>query len=144
MWLNGHNDWIYPHLHEAADRMVTAAGAHPSADGLERAALNQAARELLLAQASDWAFIMTQGTVVPYAVRRTKEHLSRLHRLVRMVERHAVDAADLAAIQGQDNLFPDIDYRVYRPDYELGMAERAVPQSHSEPDVSPSPQATCV
>jgi 1,4-alpha-glucan branching enzyme len=144
MWLNGHNDWIYPHLHEAADRMVTAAGAHPSADGLERAALNQAARELLLAQASDWAFIMTQGTVVPYAVRRTKEHLSRLHRLVRMVERHAVDAADLAAIQGQDNLFPDIDYRVYRPDYELGMAERAVPQSHSEPEVSPSPQATCV
>lgn len=121
MWLNGKNDWIYPHLHEAADRMVAAAGAYPRAEGLERAALNQAARELLLAQASDWAFIMTQGTVVPYAVRRTKEHLSRLHRLLRMVERDSIDLADLSAIQAEDNLFADIDYRVYRADYDPRM-----------------------
>jgi 1,4-alpha-glucan branching enzyme len=29
-------------------------------------------RELLLAQSSDWAFIMRTGTMVPYAVRRTR------------------------------------------------------------------------
>ena len=70
VWLEGSNDWIYRHLHEDADRMVELARHH--ADGgneLRRRALNQAARELLLAQSSDWAFIMKTGTMVEYAVR---------------------------------------------------------------------------
>ena len=48
---------------------------HPEARGTTKRALDQAARELLLAQASDWAFIIARGTVVDYAVRRTTEHL---------------------------------------------------------------------
>ena len=47
--------------------MIELAKREP-ADELEWRALNQAARELLLAQASDWAFIMRTGTMVPYAV----------------------------------------------------------------------------
>ncbi len=117
MWLNGRNDWIYPHLHHAADRMVEMAQAHPRAQGRIRRALNQAARELLLAQSSDWAFIMSQGTVVPYAVRRTRDHLGRFQRLAEMVQRRLVDEAALADIEALDNLFPCIDYRVYRSDY---------------------------
>lgn len=116
MWLNGKNDWIYPHLHEAADRMAELAEAFPSAVDLRRRALDQAARELLLAQASDWAFIMSQGTVVPYAVRRTREHLSRFHRLAGMIRAGAIDAEALDAIEVQDNLFPRLDYRAYRRD----------------------------
>ena len=50
VWLNGSNDWIYRHLHKAADRMVELAQTHRHAGGLLRSALNQAARELLLAQ----------------------------------------------------------------------------------------------
>jgi 1,4-alpha-glucan branching enzyme len=119
MWLNGKNHWIYPHLHEAADRMIALAAEHPAARGNERRVLAQAARELLLAQASDWAFIMTQGTFVDYATRRTKEHLSRFHRLSRMLKSGALDLEDLASIEAQDNLFPNLDYRVYRSDYAL-------------------------
>src|SRR5439155_40786 len=58
VWLNGSNDWIYRHLHEDAERMVELARANPEPTALRRRALDQAARELLLAQASDWAFIM--------------------------------------------------------------------------------------
>ena len=36
---------------------------------LEQRALNQLARECLLACSSDWPFIMTMGTMAPYAVR---------------------------------------------------------------------------
>ncbi len=125
MWLNGKNDWIYPHLHQAADRMVELAAAFPSASPLEARALDQAARELLLAQASDWAFIMAQGTVVEYAERRTKEHLSRFYALAHGVESHAIDPEALAIIEAQDNVFPHLDYRVYRADY----AERERPSS---------------
>ena len=59
-WLNETNSWIYPHLHKAAERMIDLAKREP-ADELEWRALNQAARELLLAQSSDWAFIMRTG-----------------------------------------------------------------------------------
>ena len=40
-------------------------------------ALRQAARELLLAQASDWPFILRAGTSPDYARRRVKDHLLR-------------------------------------------------------------------
>ncbi|HTF99978.1 MAG TPA: DUF1957 domain-containing protein [Nitrospirota bacterium] len=34
VWLDGSNDWIYPHLHKAAERMIGLAQAYPAADGL--------------------------------------------------------------------------------------------------------------
>ena len=92
-------------------------GEGPSRDAstLERRALNQAARELLLAQASDWAFIMKTGTMVDYAVRRTKEHVLRFLRLHEQIRGGTIDEGWLAHIEGKNNLFPEIDYRVYRP-----------------------------
>ena len=46
-----------------------------------RARCNQAARELMLAQSSDWTFIMRTGTTVPYATRRINEHILQFTRL---------------------------------------------------------------
>lgn len=113
VWLNSTNDWIYRHLHKAADRMVKLARQFPAADGLLRRALNQAARELLLAQSSDWAFIMKTGSHVEYAVKRTKEHLLRFDKLYHECKGNALDEGWLSEIEYNDNLFPDIDYRVY-------------------------------
>lgn len=114
VWLEGSNDWIYPHLHMAADRMVALADRFPAPDPLTRRALNQAARELLLAQSSDWAFIMRTGTHVAYAQRRTKDHLGRFLHLYDQLMRGQVDEAWLAAVEARDNVFPWLDYRVYR------------------------------
>src|SRR6185369_2228353 len=57
-WLNPTNDWIYPLLLKACERMENLAAGYPKAVGSIRKALNQACRELLLAQSSDWAFMM--------------------------------------------------------------------------------------
>ena len=115
-WLNGSNDWIYRHLHKAAERMIELSQKFSDTNGnaLKNRALNQAARELLLAQSSDWAFIMKTGTMVEYAVKRTKEHLFRFTRLYDDIRANNIDAAWLSDIEGKDNIFPDIDYRVYR------------------------------
>ena len=113
VWLDGSNDWIYPHLHKAADRMVELANTFPEADGLLRRALNQAAREILLAQSSDWAFIMKAGSHVEYAVARTKEHLLRFLKLYQDIKGNRIDEAWLADIEYKDNIFPRLDYRVY-------------------------------
>jgi 1,4-alpha-glucan branching enzyme len=116
VWLDSSNDWIYPHLHKCTERMIALARDYPDASGLERRALNQAARELLLAQSSDWAFIMKTGTMVEYAHRRTKEHVLRFHRLHDQIRTRTLDEGWLAMVEGRDNIFPEIDYRVYRPE----------------------------
>ena len=113
VWLSGANDWIYGHLHHAADRMTALARRHTEARGLTKRALDQAARELLLAQASDWAFIIARGTVVDYAVRRTTEHLERFGRLADEIERGTIDETWLATVESADNLFPTIDAAGY-------------------------------
>ena len=113
-WLNETNSWVYPHLHKATERMIELARREP-VDELERKALNQAAREILLAQSSDWTFIMSTGTMVPYAVRRTRSHLIRFNKLFEDINNHQIDAGWLGKVEYMDNIFPAIDYKVYRP-----------------------------
>jgi 1,4-alpha-glucan branching enzyme len=115
VWLDEGNDWIYRYLHKASERMIELARMHQDVSGVTRRALNQAARELLLAQSSDWAFIIKTGTMVDYAVRRTREHLLRFTRLYEQIKGNGIDETWLASVEGRDNLFPEIDYRVYRP-----------------------------
>jgi len=113
VWLEGTNAWIYRHLHLAADDMTRLARAWPRPDPLTRRALCQAARELLLAQSSDWAFILMTRTSVEFAVRRVQAHLARFRRLVREIDAGRVNEAWLAELESRDNLFPNLDYRVY-------------------------------
>ncbi len=125
VWLNPSNDWIYRHLNIAEERMIEVArrfspGLATAADASRelppndlRDALNQMARELLLAQSSDWAFIMTTNTTVPYAVRRTKDHLNRFTSLYDMVLGNRIDRQALRDIAWRDTIFAEIDFRVY-------------------------------
>lgn len=112
-WLGGTNEWIYRHLHSGAERMIELAQQNANATGLVERALNQAAREILLSQSSDWAFIMTTGTMVDYAVKRTKNHLNRFNRLYHDIHNQTISPEWLIQIENKDNLFPDIDFRVY-------------------------------
>lgn len=113
-WLNQTNSWVYPYLHKIAERMIELAR-REAEDELEWRALNQAAREVLLAQSSDWAFIMRTGTMVPYAVRRTKSHVQRFTKLYEDIKADKIDAGWLQKVEAIDNIFPNINYRVYRP-----------------------------
>lgn len=116
VWLEGSNDWIYRHLHKAADRMVEIASRHrDESDPLKVRALNQAARELLLAQSSDWAFIMKTNTMVEYAVKRTKDHCAQFNDLYEGLNHGHVDEGYLAHLEWKNNIFPNINYKVYLP-----------------------------
>ncbi|MCB9728749.1 MAG: DUF1957 domain-containing protein [Deltaproteobacteria bacterium] len=116
VWLNGGNAWMYEHLHRAEERMVELANRTETPTALERRAMCQAARELLLAQASDWAFIVTMATVVPYAVRRTRTHLARLDRIHRDVLAGTIDEAWLSEVEAADSAFQEVDPRLWRSD----------------------------
>jgi 1,4-alpha-glucan branching enzyme len=113
VWLNGSNDWIYPLLHSAADKMVELARGYRGVNGVVGRALNQAARELLLAQSSDWAFIMKNSTMVEYAVKRTNDHISRFNKIYDQVKSGYIDKRWLKQIEQMDNIFPRLHFEVF-------------------------------
>lgn len=113
VWLNESNAWIYPHLHVAQDRMTQLARRFPQATGLTERALKQAGRELLLAQSSDWPFILRTGSSPDYARRRVKDHILRFIALHEQLTATSINQEWLLKVETTDNLFPDIDYRYW-------------------------------
>ncbi len=114
VWLSGANDWIYRHLHMASGLMIALANSRRGARGVLRRALNQAARELMLAQSSDWAFIMSTGTMVEYAVRRTKTHINNFLGLHDQIQGNRIDEGWLKDLECGNNIFPDIEFSWYQ------------------------------
>ncbi len=114
VWLNGSNDWLYRHLHRAAIDMVELATEHPEAEGLLAKALNQASRELLLAQSSDWPFILTTKTMVEYALNRVTDHLLNFRELARQIRSGQIDGGKLDNLAGINDPFPRLDYRLFQ------------------------------
>lgn len=109
VWVNETNAWILPHLRVAQERMSQLVRRHGRSRGLTRRALQQAARELLLAQASDWPFILRTGTSPGYARQRIRDHLLRFHALYDQLTHARVDELWLTQLEQRDNLFPHVD-----------------------------------
>jgi 1,4-alpha-glucan branching enzyme len=116
VWLNQTNAWIYPHLRLAAHRMSEVANKYAeNYKPLNERVLKQLARELLLAQSSDWAFLIKAGTAREYATTRTIDHLSRFNRLHDQLVANNVDEKFLRECEFRDNLFPNVNWRYYIP-----------------------------
>ncbi|MCM8823309.1 MAG: DUF1957 domain-containing protein [Candidatus Omnitrophica bacterium] len=132
VWIEGSNDWIYRHLHKAGQRMVELMEKffkeynRGNKRSLIRRALNQAARELLLAESSDWPFIMKTGTMVPYAHRRIKEHIVRFTKIYEdLMSKGSVDKNWLTEVESRDNIFLDMDCaKYYIPSSKIEPKER--------------------
>lgn len=121
VWVEPANDWIYRPLHRAGEAMIALAGEHANtSDPLVRRALNQMGRELLLAQSSDWAFIMKTGTTVEYAVRRTRGHLQAVADLSAQVRIGRIESEALATLEGTNNIFSTLQFEVFGPDPPSG------------------------
>jgi 1,4-alpha-glucan branching enzyme len=116
-WLNEETEWMWPIIHSAESRMEKLVAAFPDAEGQTRDLLNQAARELLLLQSSDWPFLVTTGQAKEYASQRFTEHVDRFESLASIAERGGEISQDeagmLAALIERDNPFPEIDYRSF-------------------------------
>lgn len=108
--LNGQNDWIYRHLHSSIERMQELAHRFPKAHGLNRRALNQAAREVLLAQTMDWPFIMRSGVSEEYARTRIREHIGNFYQLYDSLGSGNLQTGWLIHLEEKNNIFPYIDY----------------------------------
>lgn len=115
VWLQEKNDWIYKLLHKAEEELFTVLQRHANDWGYsnirERLA-NQSIRELMLAAASDWAFILDADTVPSYAIERTNHHLERCRTLLHMLEYGIYNLTELEKFEADTPCFPTLDYRV--------------------------------
>ncbi|MBL8183229.1 MAG: DUF1957 domain-containing protein, partial [Blastocatellia bacterium] len=116
VWINEGNSWMYPYQHDAERKMTEYANRYWNAGSLRSGGriLNQMARELLLAQSSDWAFQIYQGTTVQYSSRRFQSHIRRFDLLAKMLDSGEVDNEILAEIESRDNIFAEVDADIYR------------------------------
>ena len=114
-WINEENDWIYPYLHKAEEEMEKlVADLHGLAvNPLQERALNQAARSILLAQASDWPFILKSGTTRDYARKRITDFIARFNYLHDSIRKNNINEKYLTALETMDNIFPAINFRDY-------------------------------
>ncbi|MGH7581056.1 MAG: 1,4-alpha-glucan branching protein domain-containing protein, partial [Gemmatimonadales bacterium] len=112
MWLGDATLWtwqlLWP-LEEAfwdvAPSVLTSSAAAP--------VLAQAARELLLAQASDWQFIISTGAAADYAERRFRQHCDDAGALVAALAPGSEGGLPAAQVRAEelarrDQVFPDI------------------------------------
>ena len=113
MWLNEGTQWTWERLWPLEDRFWEAA---PRALRSEdtRPILAHAARQLLLAQSSDWQFMISTGAVPDYAERRMNLHCDDAAMLLEALsptasEEAAAEALEkVAELQSRDGIFPDI------------------------------------
>ena len=96
VWAGPESARLWRHVHHAERQVRQAAQIARDATGLAGRALDQAIRESLLLQASDWAFMMRRGEVTSYAESRVRAHAQRAMRLASIAVAGAPSVEDLA------------------------------------------------
>lgn len=116
-WLNESNDWIYPLLYKAETELeklvVDLRGITLSE--LQSRLLKQAIRSLLLAQASDWPFMMKSGSSLAYAHKSINDHLARFNYCHDSLRKNRINERYLSALEMLDNIFPTLETSRYDP-----------------------------
>jgi 1,4-alpha-glucan branching enzyme len=94
--------------------MEMLAGKYAKPSDKETKVLNQAARELLLLESSDWPFLVTTGQAKEYAIQRFSQHVERFNMLADSLDRNQPDDALADELYELDKVFPNIDYRWFK------------------------------
>lgn len=120
IWINDANFWTWNRLYPAQRRLRTMAKMY--ANGPAHELTVQAARELLLAESSDWQFLISTFSAKEYSEVRFKDHLDRFDRLADTADRvhggsklSVEDSQFLKECQQKDSPFPDIDLSLWEP-----------------------------
>ncbi|MBS1707392.1 MAG: DUF1957 domain-containing protein [Armatimonadetes bacterium] len=114
VWINPDNHWTWEKLYPAQKQMRKMA--QTMAKGPAKEIVTQAARELILAEASDWQFLISTWAARDYAEIRFDDHIERFNRLAGIAEKvHSggamvsEEAAFLKDCQLKDAPFPELD-----------------------------------
>jgi 1,4-alpha-glucan branching enzyme len=113
-WLNSSSDWMYRHLFRSINRMAELAERFPDDSGLKERALNQAAREILLAQTSDWPRFLYRQESTEYARDQIEDSLRNFTTIYEALGSNYISTEWLTKLERRHNVFPHMNYRVFQ------------------------------
>jgi 1,4-alpha-glucan branching enzyme len=113
-WLDVSNDWMYRHVFRALERMIELAERFPDDSGLKERALNQAAREILLAQSSDWPGMLYRQESSGLARSGIEDALRNFTTIYEALGSNYISTEWLTNLEKRHNIFPHINYRIFR------------------------------
>jgi len=113
-WLDASNDWVYRHLARSMERMIELAERFPDDTGIKERALNQAAREILIAQSSDWPALLYRQDSTEYARNQIENALRNFTTIYEALGSNYISTEWLTTLERRHNIFPNINYRVFR------------------------------
>jgi 1,4-alpha-glucan branching enzyme len=114
MWLDASNDWLYRHALRSLERMIELAERFPNETGLKERALNQAARETLLVQNSDWPKMLYKQENAAYARKQLESALRNFTTIYEALGSNYISTEWLTSLERRHNIFPAMNYRVFR------------------------------
>jgi 1,4-alpha-glucan branching enzyme len=120
IWINDNNLWTWEKLYPVERKLRKMARDY--AGGPAHRVVVQAAREMLLAEASDWQFLISTFSARDYSEVRFGDHIDRFDQLAAIADRvHAggkLTAAELAFLEdceAKDAPFADLDLSLWKP-----------------------------
>jgi 1,4-alpha-glucan branching enzyme len=119
IWLNDGNYWTWEKLYPVQRRFKKLVS--ELADGPAKELMEQCARELLLAESSDWQFLISTFSARDYAEVRFQDHIDRFTQLADLAERvhrgeimTPSEEAFLKDCQLKDAPFQEIDLKYWK------------------------------
>ncbi len=114
VWLGAATGPLWPAIHALARALPPLVARHAATrDPLVLRALRQACREALLAQASDWPFLVHTGTAPHYARARLADHVARFEWLASTLDAGPgalrAELSGFSRIESRDTLLPRLD-----------------------------------
>jgi 1,4-alpha-glucan branching enzyme len=117
VWLNQGVAWTWKEIYDLEKQFLDIIAIYQStgASDFLKDILEQAARELLLLEASDWQFLITTESAAEYSTKRFKSHAERLVHLLDIAKRllnnieEATDKEYLETISKDDKPFAEIN-----------------------------------
>ena len=120
-WKNESTMWLLDNVHDAEQRFEESVNSIDINDQLQKRIMDQALRELLLMQASDWPFLITKNQASDYAKVRFMQHHDCFTTLIAFFDviksgKQLTDDQNnvLAGIEQVDDIFQTIDIHQWR------------------------------
>lgn len=113
-WLDSSNDWMYRHLLRSIDRMIELAERFPDGAGLKERALDQAAREILLAQDALWASNSASPREAAISRHCVEEFLHNFTNIYESLGSNYISTEWLTDLERRHGFFSEMNYRVFK------------------------------
>jgi len=111
--INSSNDWMFPRIKKATERMIDLAGRFPNDQGFKERTLNMAAKEVLLAQSVDWPLMANSNISAEYAAKRCEEHINSFTAAYEALGSGTISTNWLIKREKSYPIFSDMNYRFF-------------------------------